>query len=135
MARGKQLTNTGAVRLRDLETVGVSFKEDGLVSVLFKFEMFLLILHVGGLCALLVMTRSAPDPFNSWLISGALCFYFGALLSVFDQAESYHDWEVILQSLANISLAGIPLPFMLIFVGALLLGIGLALRKKDKNAR
>jgi len=117
------------------ELAGASLKEKSLVSVLFKFEMFLLLLHVGGLCILLAMARSEANCFNAWLISGAFCFYFGAVLFVFAWPEPFHDWEAVLQSLANISLGGVPLPFMLMLAGALLLGNGTRLHLRGKNAR
>lgn len=94
------------------------------VSVLIELLLFIFALPVIFLYLVFSMLRTIADFFGWTFIPGVLGVHLGVTLYALGQPDPGVAWETIIQKLAAINMAGIPLPLALICAGVTFLLIG-----------
>lgn len=98
------------------------------MHLLIEFLMFLVAVPALLLYAIHSMLRAVAAFFGWTLMPGVLGLYLGAVLQVLGRPDPTVEWKSSLQTVAGLTVFGIPLPFVLMIAGGAFLSLGAILR-------
>lgn len=105
------------------------------MNVLIEFLIFIFALPAIFLYLVFSTLRTIADFFGWTFIPGVMGMHLGVTLYALGQPDPSVPWETIIQRLAAINMAGIPLPLALICAGVTLLVIGAVSHLRSQNMK
>lgn len=94
------------------------------MNVLIEFVLFVVAIPFILIYGIFSVFAKVADFFGWPLIPGVLGQYLGIMLHLYGQPDPGVEWETVFQTLAGVSVMGIPLPLLLVITGFAFLAFG-----------